>query len=260
MTLTCFYGQGSYTSLSSVYECDAKVIFNYEQSKVTGVTGNHKQNRTNNDVNFLHIREQNLQSLPKEIEKFFPNLKGIYASNNKIKFIAKDDLKVFPNLQYVNLYANDITSLDDDLFSASSNLQVISFELNKIKQIGINTFKHLTNLQHLWLDGARNCISDNANTRDEVESLISRLSSSCPSPSKITEKNSNMQEESETGNESFETNVVIQLGSLKNQIEALEKGFETRFDTMETNFKEFDTKLNLLQSQIEYIVNKIKSI
>lgn len=179
--IDCFYYETWWTTLSSVYQCNAKINFivDSDQNKVTNVTLNHKEGKTNNDVDFLYLGEQNLTTLPKGIEKFFPNLKGINLTKNKVKVITKNDLKVFPSLQWF-CASNDITTLDDDLFSASPNLKYVSFRDNKIKHIGLNTFKPLTNLQYLSFSGGDNCVNDDTWETDKTESLISKLHEFCP--------------------------------------------------------------------------------
>lgn len=184
LILNCNYKQSSRSFIGAVYECEAKLIRNLivdrDQSNVTDVTQAHLQGKTNNDVVFLDISHQNFPSFPKGIEKFFSNLKGIYAISNNLKAITKDDLKVFTNLEYISFYNNDITMLESDLFSLSPNLQYVNFGQNKIRNIGRNIFKPLKNLKELYFHDGKMCINEYATKPDEIESLISNLFVFCP--------------------------------------------------------------------------------
>jgi hypothetical protein len=72
MKIHCEYKKESWSILFTVYQCNATVslLVDSDQSKVTGVTGNHMEGKTNSDVEFLIIQHQNLQAFPKEIEIF----------------------------------------------------------------------------------------------------------------------------------------------------------------------------------------------
>lgn len=228
MVLDCKYSNGLWVTLGLVYQCEASVslIVNSDKIKVINVSGNHEQGKTNPDVELLHIRFQNLQSFPKEIDKFFMNLKGIYALDNRIETITKNDLKVFPNLEYFDFHGNDITVIDDDLFEFTPNLKFVSFSANKVKHIGLNTFKALSNLKILYLYGENNCLNNGkAETHDEVESLISKLPNFCPPNNEM---------------------IIKEIWKLQGKNEARFESLETKFDS--------------LKRQIEYLVTKIENI
>lgn len=182
ITLDCEYNQfDGWNSLGPTYECKATVnllVDNSDQSKVASISQNHLDGKTNSDVEAFSIMDQNLQTFPKEIENFFPNLKGIFAYDCKIKVITKDSLQ-FPNLQWIRIASNELMSLDDDLFNSTPNLQLVSFMNNKIKHVGRNTFQPLENLEFLQFYGESNCINETAQTRDEVVNLISKLPVVC---------------------------------------------------------------------------------
>lgn len=182
MTIDCVYFQYAWQIVGEVYQCDASVnlLVDSDQSKVTAVTQNHIEGKGNNDVDYLDIYGQKLTTFPKGIEKLFPNLRGIIASDNNIKVISRDDLKVFPSLQLISFWNNDLTTLKDDLFTSTPNLQHVSLGYNKIKYIGKNVFHPLTNLKKLFLNGRSNCFSGEAETPDKLQKLISNLAIFCP--------------------------------------------------------------------------------
>lgn len=185
MTLDCEYltnNEIQYFTLGPDYQCKATVNFNVDsdKTKVTNVSQNHLQGKTNNDVTFLGIRRQDLEFFPKDIEKFFPNLKAIDVGFSEIKKITKDDLGKFPNLRYIDFYKNELTELDDDLFDATPNLQLINFGNNKIQKVGQNTFKPLETLQKLFFHSGSSCVREYAEFRERVIKLIAKISVSCP--------------------------------------------------------------------------------
>lgn len=175
----------------------------------------------------------------------------------------------------MNFYDNELTMLDDDLFSANPNMQVVGFQNNKIKNIGLNTFKPLKNLKHLWLSGSYNCVNEEAYTRGQVETLISKLVVSCPSTNEMLFKeNPNSQQSMEKIFESMEKKFEgfdNKLDSYKSQIkttcETSAMNFETKFEALksdlETKFEEsekkMETKLEALKNQIDYLIKKMEN-
>ena len=151
-----------------------------DQTDVIDITQNHLKGKTNKDVEFLDLSEQNFETLPRGIENFFPNLVGIRAYRNNLKRITKDDLKGYKNLKYLNLYNNDITTVESDLFSLSPKLQYINFGNNFIRNVARNAFNPLKNLQQLYFHDGKMCINEHASTRDEIASLLSNLFVKCP--------------------------------------------------------------------------------
>lgn len=230
--------QNAWLTIGTVYQCKATIISRDDEylSEVTNVTQNHMEGKTNDDVEFLWIIEPNLEVFPKGIEKFFPNLKGLNPADHKLKAFKKDDLKVFPKLLWISFYSNEITRLDDDLFSATPKLQYINLKYNRIKNIGVNTFKSLKNLQYLYLEGEHNCFKENAETRDEVENLVSKLPEYCLDRFEMLEKN-----------------METELNTLKNQIATS----EIKFDDFKN---QVENKLNGLKNQIEYLVKKMENM
>lgn len=189
------------------------------------------------------IFAQNLQTFPKGIEKFFPNLIAISVDDNKIKTISKDDLN-FPRLEALNFNRNYLTILDDDLFSATLNLRAVSFGKKKIKNIGINTFKSLHNLNKLDFMGKANCVDVEAGTRNEVKSLISEMAAACaPNNEMLMKEIRSLHDQSDKKLETLKTHVETQLKEMENNIRIA-----------------FDGKLDSLKRQIDYLVKKIEDM
>lgn len=297
MILDCNYtvsSQDRFNALGSVYQCKVtmKSTVDKDQSNITNVTQNHLPEKTNKDVTFLAIRYRNLQMIPKGIESYFPNLKGIDVSVNKIKAICKDDLKAFPSLYYIDLYNNELTTLEGDLFVSTPNLQFINFGDNQIKIIGKNTFKPLKNLKELYFHDGSNCISDWATWRIEVETLISKLTDRCSPRTEMVQKVSDSQEDEMVQNDdtcnSMEENIedlknlIESLGkktdslmnALKNQVDSSGSKAESKMDSLKTQIetsleglknqidsseKKNELKLNSLKTQIEYVKEKLEN-
>lgn len=172
----------SWDFIGSVYQCNARALSTMQVNKnlVTDVSQNHLTGKANSDVNFLDLSEQNFQSLPKGIEKFFTKLEGIRAYRNNLRVISKEDLKPFASLKYINFYNNELTTLDSDLFSLSPKLEYLNFGFNKLRNVGRNTFLPLKQLKQLYVHDGKMCINQHATTPEEVASLIFDLTVYCP--------------------------------------------------------------------------------
>jgi len=176
----CAYSIESFTAVSSVYTCKAKVIgFGIHDNILHGITGNHKADGYDKThVQALKIVDQNIPSLPKEIERFFPNLKVLYVYNSQLKTISKEDLKPFPGLRHLVIWNNKLEALDGDLFAKNPNLEYIDLDGNKIKNVGSGLLNSLSSLKYVYFD-SNTCISRRSSGSD-IESFKQDLVVKCP--------------------------------------------------------------------------------
>lgn len=193
MYFDCYYsidqwthvGDGSKFTSTTIYQCIVDFIIDSDLSKVTNVSQNHFEGKTNDDITGLDIKKKDLQIFPRDIEFFYPNLEEIDARYNQIEAITKDVLN-FPNLRRIRFDLNKIITIEDDLFSFTPNLQYVSFNYNIIKNVTTKAFEPLKNLRVILMEGVNNCINENARTRDEVENLISKIPEACPPMNELT--------------------------------------------------------------------------
>lgn len=160
------------------YTCHATVI-NSSSSALESVTGVHETGRSDDDVEYLYIRNQNLPFIPEGIANFFRNLDSLAISETSLMSISANDLRPFPRLLFIYLYGQQLTSIDGDLFTYTPHLQQVHFNFNLIQHIGHDLVTGLNNLTILYLQG-NVCIDQVAGNRADVLSLGPRLSVFCP--------------------------------------------------------------------------------
>ena len=130
--LECDEESSNWEQVGKIKVCYAEnVNITSRHEEVTSVNG--RTEPTN--LQGLEIVHQTVNYLPKGINKFFPNLKGLVVENSKLKSLKKDDLKSLKQLVYVNFVGNDLESLDGDLFEFNPKLKFIGFGSNKIKYV-----------------------------------------------------------------------------------------------------------------------------
>lgn len=162
-----------------VYTCRPTVILS-GSSTLKSVTGIHRPGYTNDNVEFLFVGSENLPFVPRELSKFFKNLRAIEYMDTRVLSISAQDLQI-PTLEYLFLNGNSFTSLDGDLFSFTPRMKFIHLGHNQIQHIGPDLLTNLSHLQRLYLNG-NICIDKSAETREEVEELVTQLSILCPPP------------------------------------------------------------------------------
>jgi Leucine-rich repeat (LRR) protein len=180
----CTYSTTSYSYAGSVYECDAKVLVFNSADTVERVTQHHASGKSNDDVTSLLMDTRNLPKFPKNIEKFFPNLKVFEIFKSGLTKISSDDLMQFPNLVVLRLSYNKLTTLDGDLFINNPKLQLIYLSYNKITSIGPNILAPLKDLKEAWFS-FNTCIDKNAATLSDLQLLITELKAKCSSANDI---------------------------------------------------------------------------
>ena len=166
LTVDCDYNDNNFWMIGIKYRCFVRNnlnINNPENALITRTTGSHISGKSNNEEMFFHADNKKMQYFPRGLEKFFPNLIGIYIVNGKLKEIHQSDLKAFDKLKSLDLIDNEIDILEDGLFDYNPKLKAISFHYNRIIHIGSNVFDNLNNLLSLSLN-YNTCIQMFANS------------------------------------------------------------------------------------------------
>lgn len=175
--LKCQFVDEGWGSLEGL-ECKAVTWEITNQNEVvTSING--KKDILSNVV-VLSVEDQTVNFLPKGLEKFFPNLKGIKMANTGLKSIKQENLKPFPKLSHLALFGGDLERLDNDLFEFNPQLQWLALDDNKLKFIGEDLL-NIDNLEKLKKVSLYNnqCISKKAWKRDDVEELVELIKANC---------------------------------------------------------------------------------
>lgn len=166
-------------ALGDVYLCIPNVVIDDDDSGVLeSVTGEHLEEKTNDDVLLLNIFQHNMSFVPKNIIDFFPNLKGINWHDSDLAAISAEDLKPFPQLKYLGIRFTPLKTLDSDLFQYTPNLQYITFAGSKIHHVGANLVTNLKDLKILDFTNCE-CIHKMAKTEEQVAELNELLPIKC---------------------------------------------------------------------------------
>lgn len=132
--------------IKSFYTCDVQSIsVTDDKETINEVSQNHAPGKTNAHVEVLQINSKTLHYLPRHIEVFFPNLKGITISASGTKVFRRQDIKPFSKLMFIFIYNNDIKAIDGDLFRDNPNIQYVSFTGNPLTNVGPRLLEPLTN-------------------------------------------------------------------------------------------------------------------
>lgn len=145
---------------------------------ITGVTGQHRPARSNDDVKFLQSSGKTVNFFPKELEKFFKNLETIWLNGAKLKEISSEDLKVFTKLKRFSIGYNEVEVIEADLFKFNGNLEWIDLESNKIKHVENGAITGLKTLKEFYFNG-NPCHSGGAGNIKFVAPLASLVEGKC---------------------------------------------------------------------------------
>lgn len=173
--------------LAHLYTCTAKVIFVGDRQIVSDVSHNHAAGRNSSDVQAVIIRNKDMKFIPRDLYKFFPNLRSIDMFNSDVAEATREDFKNLSMLTEINLRGNNIRTLQSDVFVENLELQSLNFISNPMRHIDHKVFDPLLKLTSLHFEFAP-CLSQGfANNRANVELLIFRLFISCPPTFEMTE-------------------------------------------------------------------------
>lgn len=166
------------------YTCFVTDIQSTIDEKLTAVTsGNgHTSGKSNSDVEIVQILcKNNLNFVPKEMDKIFTNLIGIKIVDCKLSTLSSDDLESYENLKYFGATTAGIKEIPEELFEPAPNMKAIDFTDNQIKELSREFLRNLEKLKDLtWLSfKGNNCTDKAAIDRKEVEELIKDLKETC---------------------------------------------------------------------------------
>lgn len=141
------------------------------------VIGSHSNFYSNRDVAGIMFRNGKMAKVPKGIENFFPNLKGIAIERVGLKEIKGDDLRPFRFLQNLFLHGNQITDLESNLFRGNPSLKHISLNENPINFIFPDVFSNLYDVEYINLVGqtCRKIVHESARTKEQVQKLVASI-------------------------------------------------------------------------------------
>jgi Leucine-rich repeat (LRR) protein len=119
--------------------------------EVLQVVGKHISGKSDFDVESIAFRNFNLLQIPRNIHRFFPNLKVLIMNSCGLRNVSRFDLMGLKKLQQLTLNGNLITALPNNLFENNPMIQKVSFYGNRIELIGAEIFDSLTNLNYVQL-------------------------------------------------------------------------------------------------------------
>ncbi|KAL7011347.1 hypothetical protein ACKWTF_014232 [Chironomus riparius] len=174
-TVTCEYTTSDifvYITRFNYYLCEIELEKSKEFERILEIDGNHKDNRTNNDVKFLKItsEDSNLKEFSSIFCETFEKLEGLKIENLGISSIDDDSLQICQNLKLLSLRKNGIRNFPENFLSENSELADFEFSFNKISTIPEDAFEMLENL--LKLDLENNKIDE---LPDKVFTALSKL-------------------------------------------------------------------------------------
>jgi len=134
---------------------------------------------SNDDVIGFHAVDKIIKHFPKNLPRFFKDIKMFWIQSCQLQEIHQSDLKQFPNLVYIRLYKNSIETIEEGLFEFNPNLVAVGLHESNIFHIDAKVFDHLTKMDNLWLIYVPCINKDVVNSRERVELLIKNVKNQC---------------------------------------------------------------------------------
>jgi hypothetical protein len=179
VVLNCVFAMKPWSNVGIGYECDGHTEITGSSIFIEEVRGAHTGGRGNLDVEFFYEQGNLLTSIPRNLERFFPNLKGIYF-NAPLLQLSSNDLRTFPNLISFESYSGRFTSIPGDLFQHTRQLTQIIFSVPGLESVGANLLTGLNELTHLTFESLKCIERFHANTPQLIQELKEKLRVQCP--------------------------------------------------------------------------------
>lgn len=179
VVLNCEYSFERWLITIEKYSCVTTLSEVSTNQRLTGVNGNHLENKNHSNVESIEIIDCTGSTfIPRNMLNFFPNLIGIRLVNCGTLILSGNELNEYNNLSLFAIESTKVERIPGNFFSTTPQISVIGFADNSIKYVGSKLLTNLTNLS--WVSFHNNeCISQTATTRDEISVLIESLITSC---------------------------------------------------------------------------------
>lgn len=181
--VNCKYGVYSYGTMGvGLYTCDTTINIISSDFKVTSINGTHYTGRSNADVKNVIVRG-NLNFVPRDFTKFFPNMMSYWFESTAIEKLKGDELNEFGlKLEWFLMFQSSLTTISSQLFEETPNVILVVLSLNQIKQVGKDLFSPLNVEKLQYASFSRNvCINQyGIKNQTEIQNVIDNLKVLCP--------------------------------------------------------------------------------
>lgn len=203
-----------------MYTCNARIIQLDQTRNVVGVSQNHEDGLTDQDVKALVFHDQHIDFFPEDINVYFTNLEIIVFFEFSIKSFTRNDLRPFPELKVFGIAFGQITTINGDVFKYSPNLQYVDFNNNQITNVGPGIFQHSPKLTEAHFSNNM-CIDNSAFNATGVAVIARELSFRCPPTVEMTEE---IILEGENFQEAVNDQVEPEIMVIDGRVDKLEEG------------------------------------
>jgi BTB/POZ domain/Leucine rich repeat len=218
------------------------------ETEIIDVKGQHKMDRSNEDVAVVCIENSSLQHFPRHLEKIFPNMTKLTIDKCGLETISREDLKGLENLEKLIISENKIKKLPNDLFEDMKKLETVSFYGNELESMSSKLLEPIKG--SLWcVNFVKNKKIDvvfrdlNAKDSLQLKHLMEIIDNSCNAPEGPARQKHNeetMMEIEALWNSQFLSDFTIIAGSKKFLVHKFVLAIHSSvFDTIfKTNMKE----------------------
>lgn len=151
---------------------------------MVGYEGEHQSGKTDDQVLAVEcgIACFQLETIPRGIVEFFPNLIALKLRHTAIKTLDGSELVGYPKLQYFQLSNCDfLQEVPGNLFTPTPELVFVDLSWNKkLSSLGDKLLNSLENLTSAFFFNS--CVNLNAETPEKIEELKAAIQESCEEP------------------------------------------------------------------------------
>lgn len=168
------------------YKCTVTSINITEPSKVASWKGKHLENKSNENVTWLSISNQNVKFVPENLLTTFLNTTQLTLQNCGLISVKRSDLAGLEKLTTLDLSRNKLVMLPDDLFRDMKNIENIHFNNNQIRFLSSMLLKPLEK-KLLIADFKTNvkideCFNKKTAGQDDLQKFMATIDGSCSPP------------------------------------------------------------------------------
>lgn len=152
--IKCNFETLDWTTIGSQYTCSIDLMdLCTESADINSIYGTHLTGKSNSNVAGIttvngKCSEYKLQTVPKGLLEFFPNLIAIELDGCFINDLNGDELVEYTKLKSFSITRSQLHQIPGNLFASTPSMTSISFEYSEIEYVGEGLLDNLNSLTY----------------------------------------------------------------------------------------------------------------
>lgn len=170
MKVNCEFKNFHIDLVGDVYTCVISSPIGLENYEITG---QHLEDKSRRDVDWVWIRDTKIQGVPRGLTKWFPQMSKLSITNCGLEEVSSFDLRGLEQLSEISFSSNKLETLPRNLFADMMHLKIVSFEGNQLDESSLDALEPIRETL-MRANFSNNWQLDKVFNRGSLEEMVER--------------------------------------------------------------------------------------